>query len=224
LAGPTLNIVHTLQFISVAVLPLIFAITVHEAAHGWVASKLGDPTAKQLGRLTLNPLPHIDPVGTVILPIAMLVLSGFIFGWAKPVPVNIRNFREPRKDMAMVALAGPISNLMMALFWGLMWKLAVILPGSMHWFAVPLLLMGKIGIQFNFILLVLNLLPLPPLDGSRVLSWLLPTQLALKLDKIEPYGAFILIGLLLLGLWNVLIAPVTFFLSGLVEQILGLTT
>jgi Zn-dependent protease len=219
-----LNIVHTLQFISVAVLPLIFAITVHEAAHGWVASKLGDPTAKQLGRLTLNPLPHIDPVGTVILPIAMLVLSGFIFGWAKPVPVNIRNFREPRKDMAMVALAGPISNLMMALFWGLMWKLAVILPGSMHWFAVPLLLMGKIGIQFNFILLVLNLLPLPPLDGSRVLSWLLPTQLALKLDKIEPYGAFILIGLLLLGLWNVLIAPVTFFLSGLVEQILGLTT
>jgi len=219
-----LNIVHTLQFISVAVLPLIFAITVHEAAHGWVASKLGDPTAKQLGRLTLNPLPHIDPVGTVILPIAMLVLSGFIFGWAKPVPVNIRNFREPRKDMAMVALAGPISNLMMALFWGLMWKLAVILPGSMHWFAVPLLLMGKIGIQFNFILLVLNLLPLPPLDGSRVLSWLLPTQLALKLDKIEPYGAFILIGLLLLGLWNVLIAPVTFFLSGVVEQILGLTT
>lgn len=219
-----MNIVHTLQFISVAVLPLIFAITVHEAAHGWVASKLGDPTAKQLGRLTLNPLPHIDPVGTVILPIAMLVLSGFIFGWAKPVPVNIRNFREPRKDMAMVALAGPISNLMMALFWGLMWKLAVILPGSMHWFAVPLLLMGKIGIQFNFILLVLNLLPLPPLDGSRVLSWLLPTQLALKLDKIEPYGAFILIGLLLLGLWNVLIAPVTFFLSGLVEQILGLTT
>jgi Zn-dependent protease len=224
LVGPTLNIVHTLQFISVAVLPLIFAITVHEAAHGWVASKLGDPTAKQLGRLTLNPLPHIDPVGTVILPIAMLVLSGFIFGWAKPVPVNIRNFREPRKDMAMVALAGPISNLMMALFWGLMWKLAVILPGSMHWFAVPLLLMGKIGIQFNFILLVLNLLPLPPLDGSRVLSWLLPTQLALKLDKIEPYGAFILIGLLLLGLWNVLIAPVTFFLSGVVEQILGLTT
>lgn len=224
MVGPTLNIVHTLQFISVAVLPLIFAITVHEAAHGWVASKLGDPTAKQLGRLTLNPLPHIDPVGTVILPIAMLVLSGFIFGWAKPVPVNIRNFREPRKDMAMVALAGPISNLMMALFWGLMWKLAVILPGSMHWFAVPLLLMGKIGIQFNFILLVLNLLPLPPLDGSRVLSWLLPTQLALKLDKIEPYGAFILIGLLLLGLWNVLIAPVTFFLSGLVEQILGLTT
>ena len=219
-----MNIVHTLQFISVAVLPLIFAITVHEAAHGWVASKLGDPTAKQLGRLTLNPLPHIDPVGTVILPIAMLVLSGFIFGWAKPVPVNIRNFREPRKDMAMVALAGPISNLMMALFWGLMWKLAVILPGSMHWFAVPLLLMGKIGIQFNFILLVLNLLPLPPLDGSRVLSWLLPTQLALKLDKIEPYGAFILIGLLLLGLWNVLIAPVTFFLSGVVEQILGLTT
>jgi len=224
LVGPTLNIVHTLQFISVAVLPLIFAITVHEAARCWVASKLGDPTAKQLGRLTLNPLPHIDPVGTVILPIAMLVLSGFIFGWAKPVPVNIRNFREPRKDMAMVALAGPISNLMMALFWGLMWKLAVILPGSMHWFAVPLLLMGKIGIQFNFILLVLNLLPLPPLDGSRVLSWLLPTQLALKLDKIEPYGAFILIGLLLLGLWNVLIAPVTFFLSGLVEQILGLTT
>jgi len=213
-----------LQFISVAVLPLIFAITVHEAAHGWVASKLGDPTAKQLGRLTLNPLPHIDPVGTIILPIAMLVLSGFIFGWAKPVPVNTRNFREPRKDMAMVALAGPASNLMMALFWGLMWKLAMILPDSMYWFAVPLLLMGKIGIQFNFILLVLNLLPLPPLDGSRVLSWMLPTQLALKLDKIEPYGAFILIGLLYLGLLKAVIAPMTYFFSGLVEQLLGLTT
>lgn len=219
-----MNITQTLQFISVAVLPLVFAITVHEAAHGWVASKLGDPTAKQLGRLTLNPIPHIDPVGTIILPIAMLLLSGFIFGWAKPVPVNIRNFQEPRKDMALVALAGPASNLMMALFWGLMWKLAVILPDSMHWFAVPLLLMGKIGITFNLILMVLNLLPLPPLDGSRVLSWLLPTQLALKLDKIEPYGAFILIGLLLLGLWNMLITPVTFFFSGLIEQILGLTT
>ena len=219
-----MNITQTLQFISVAVLPLVFAITVHEAAHGWVASKLGDPTAKQLGRLTLNPIPHIDPVGTIILPIAMLLLSGFIFGWAKPVPVNIRNFHEPRKDMALVALAGPASNLMMALFWGLMWKLAVMLPDSMHWFAVPLLMMGKIGITFNLILMVLNLLPLPPLDGSRVLSWLLPTQLALKLDKIEPYGAFILIGLLLLGLWDRLIAPVTFFFSGLIEQILGLTT
>ena len=219
-----MNITQTLQFISVAVLPLVFAITVHEAAHGWVASKLDDPTAKQLGRLTLNPIPHIDPVGTIILPIAMLLLSGFIFGWAKPVPVNIRNFQEPRKDMALVALAGPASNLMMALFRGLMWKLAVILPDSMHWFAVPLLLMGKIGITFNLILMVLNLLPLPPLDGSRVLSWLLPTQLALKLDKIEPYGAFILIGLLLLGLWNMLITPVTFFFSGLIEQILGLTT
>lgn len=219
-----MNITQTLQFISVAVLPLVFAITVHEAAHGWVASKLGDPTAKQLGRLTLNPIPHIDPVGTIILPIAMLLLSGFIFGWAKPVPVNIRNFQEPRKDMALVALAGPASNLMMALFWGLMWKLAVILPDSMHWFAVPLLLMGKIGITFNLILMVLNLLPLPPLDGSRVLSWFLPTQLALKLDKIEPYGAFVLIGLLLLGLWDMLIAPVTFFFSGLIEQMLGLTT
>ncbi len=218
-----MNIVQTLQFISVAVLPLIFAITVHEAAHGWVAFKRGDSTAKQLGRLTLNPLPHIDPVGTIILPLAMLLLSGFIFGWAKPVPVNVRNLREPRKDMALVALAGPASNLLMALFWGGMWKLAMILPDSMRWFAVPLLLMGKIGISFNLILMVLNLLPLPPLDGSRVLSWLLPTSLALKLDKIEPYGAFILIGLLMLGLWNVLIAPVTFFFSDLIEQILGLT-
>ncbi len=213
-----------LQVISVAVLPLIFAITVHEAAHGWVASRLGDPTARHLGRLTLNPIPHIDLVGTIILPIAMLLLSGFIFGWAKPVPVNIRNFQEPRKDMALVALAGPASNLIMALFWGLMWKLAVILPDSMRWFAVPLLLMGKIGISFNLILMVLNLLPLPPLDGSRVLSWLLSTPLALKLDKIEPYGAFILIGLLFLGLWNIVISPITIFFSGLIEQILGLTT
>jgi Zn-dependent protease len=218
------DIIQTLQFLSVAVLPLVFAITAHEAAHGWVASKLGDPTARQLGRLTLNPFPHIDLVGTVILPIAMLLFSGFIFGWAKPVPVNIRNFQEPRKDMAMVALAGPASNLLMALFWGLAWKLAMVLPVSMHWFAVPLLLMGKIGITFNLILMVLNLLPLPPLDGSRILAWFLPPRLAFQLDKIEPYGAFILIGMLLLGLWNVVIAPVTFFLSGIIEQILGLTT
>lgn len=217
-----LDIMQTIQMISVAALPLIFAITVHEAAHGWVASRRGDPTARQLGRLTLNPLPHIDPVGTIILPIAMLLMSGFIFGWAKPVPVNTRNFREPRKDMALVALAGPASNLLMAVFWGLVWKLALLLPGSMHWFAVPMLLMGKIGITFNLILMVLNLLPLPPLDGSRVLTWLLPPRLAIKLDIIEPYGVFILIGLLFMGLWNVLISPVTLFLTGLIEQMLGL--
>ncbi len=214
---------NTIQFLSVAILPMIFAITVHEAAHGWVASKLGDPTARQLGRLTFNPIPHIDPIGTLLVPTVMLVMGGFIFGWAKPVPVNMRNFQHPRRDMAMVAVAGPASNLLMALLWGLLWKLTILLSGMLGNFAVPLLLMAKIGIFLNLLLMVLNLLPLPPLDGGRVLTWVLPPRWASMLDQIEPFGIVILIALLYFGLWQKVIQPVTGFFTTLIEHLLGIS-
>ncbi len=213
---------NAVQYLSVALLPLVFAITLHEAAHGWVANRLGDPTARLQGRLSFNPLRHIDPVGTILVPMALLLLSGFIFGWAKPVPVDTRNLRHPRRDMALVALAGPGANLLMAIAWGLVGRLAFMLPASLAWAAVPLALMGKIGLFLNLILMVLNLLPLPPLDGSRVLAWLLPPRAAEWLDRIEPYGILILLGLLYLGLWQKLIGPLTTLLAALLQTWLGL--
>ena len=213
---------NAVQCLSVAPLPLVFAIPLHEAAHGWVANRLGDPTARLQGRLSFNPLRHIDPVGTILVPMALLLLSGFIFGWAKPVPVDTRNLRHPRRDMALVALAGPGANLLMAIAWGLVGRLAFMLPASLAWAAVPLALMGKIGLFLNLILMVLNLLPLPPLDGSRVLAWLLPPRAAEWLDRIEPYGILILLGLLYLGLWQKLIGPLTTLLAALLQTWLGL--
>ncbi len=213
---------NVVQLVSVAILPLILAITVHEAAHGWVAYRLGDPTAKSQGRLTFNPLPHIDLIGTIVVPMVLLLLGGFIFGWAKPVPVDLRNFKRPRHDMAIVALAGPTSNLLMALAWGMVVKLAIVLPESLHWMTLPLILMGKIGMTLNIILAVLNFLPLPPLDGSRILAWLLPTQGALMLDRIEPYGIFILIGLLYLGIWDKLISPLVNAVNAMMMTALSL--
>ncbi len=213
---------NAVQYLSVALLPLVFAITLHEAAHGWVANRLGDPTARLQGRLSFNPLRHIDPVGTILVPMVLLMLSGFIFGWAKPVPVDTRNLRHPRRDMALVALAGPGANLLMAIAWGLVGRLALMLPVSLAWAAVPLALMGKIGLLLNLILMVLNLLPLPPLDGSRVLAWLLPARAAQWLDRIEPYGILILLGLLYLGLWQKLIGPLTTLLAALLQTWLGL--
>lgn len=217
-----MDIANAVQLVSVAILPLVLAITVHEAAHGWVANRLGDPTAKQLGRLTFNPIPHIDLVGTVVVPIAMMLLSGFIFGWAKPVPVNTRNFSKPREFMALVAAAGPLSNLLMAVFWGVVIKIATLLPESMRTIAVPMVLMGKLGLTFNLILMILNLLPLPPLDGSRVLAWLVPPSVAQMLDRIEPYGVYILIGLLVLGLWPAVIGPMVSAATAILGNILGL--
>ena len=216
------DLAATIQYIAVAAIPLIFAITVHEAAHGWVANKLGDNTARAMGRLTFNPIPHIDPVGTIILPLLMMLTTGFIFGWAKPVPVDLRNLSDPRRDWAIISVAGPLSNLIMAMIWALVWKLTFLLPQSMIYVALPLALMAKIGITFNIILMVLNLLPLPPLDGSRVLAWLLPPSLAMKLDQIEPYGVFILIGLLYFGLWGYIIGPMTTFFVSLIAHLFSL--
>lgn len=208
------------QKIAIWALPLIFAITLHEVAHGFVASLFGDQTARLSGRLTLNPIKHIDPVGTIVVPLIMLLVSNFIFGWAKPVPVDQRNLHHPRRDMAIVALAGPVSNLLMALFWGLIGKLGIYLEhGGNGWLGVPLNYMGFAGIMINVALAVLNLIPLPPLDGGKVLSSLLPRRADYYLSMIEPYSFFILVFLLVTGLLNSIMAP---FFSLLVYAIVNL--
>ena len=211
------------QVIVVSILPILFAITVHEVAHGWVAKRFGDPTAQRLGRLTLNPFKHIDPVGTVLIPALLLLLkAGFLVGWAKPVPVTWENLRHPKRDMVFVAIAGPAANLLMAFFWGAVAKLATVLPASVDWAAVPLQLMGEIGITINVLLMVFNLLPLPPLDGGRVAVGLLPGPLAWQLSRVEPYGFFILLGLMAFGVLLFIIQPFTNFMTGLVHMVVGL--
>ena len=180
-----------IQTVTIAAIPILFAITLHEAAHGYVARHFGDMTAYQQGRISLNPMRHIDPVGTVLLPLLTLVLGGVLFGWAKPVPVNFSALRNPKKDMFWVAIAGPASNLVMALGWALLFKIPSSFPEN--YFAEPLMGMAVIGIKINVVLLVLNLLPLPPLDGGRVAVSLLPHRQAYQLSRIEPYGMVILI-------------------------------
>ena len=196
-----------IQKIAVMVLPVLFAITVHEAAHGWMASRHGDQTARMLGRVTLNPLKHIDPVGTVLVPLLMYLFTGFLFGWAKPVPVTFRNLDRPKRDMGLVAAAGPLSNLVMAIFWALVVKLATLFPDA-RWIALPLVLMGAAGVFINLILMALNMLPIPPLDGGRVLASLLPGRQAAAFSRIEPYGLLIVILLLVTGYLGLLIWPV----------------
>jgi len=182
---------------------------------------LGDPTADRLGRLTLNPLKHIDLVGTILVPVLLIVTAGIAIGWAKPVPVTWENLRHPKRDMALVALAGPVSNLLMAIFWGLVIKISLSLPVSAQWIVEPLIYMGKFGI-FNVILMVFNLLPIPPLDGGRVATGLLPGPWAWQLSRLEPYGFFIIIGLLMTGaLWFIL-DPIRLVVTRLVIALVGL--
>lgn len=224
-----MNVAMGLQLISVIALPLIFAITLHEAAHGWVAHRLGDHTAWMLGRVTLNPLKHIDLLGTIIVPIVMLLMSGFMFGWAKPVPVNWEALRHPKRDMAWVAIAGPAANLVMALIWAFVAKLSLYAlnlgpSGSIsHTVASYFELAGKYGIFLNCILLILNLIPIPPLDGSRVVSSLLSPRLAYQYGKIEPFGIWILIGLLFLGVLGHILQTPTLWLMQNIVQLFQLT-
>lgn len=184
-----------IQRIVVWILPVIFAITVHEVAHGWMAKRYGDKTADQQGRLSLNPLKHIDPVGTIIIPgLLLITFTGFIFGWAKPVPVDARNFKNPKKAMMMVALAGPLSNLLMAIGWALLARVGVSI--EMEFISLPLIYSGVAGITINLVLALINMLPIPPLDGSRILSGLLPDYWAWRFNQLERWGFLILLLLL----------------------------
>ena len=200
-----MNELNIIQAIALFAIPVIFAVTVHEASHGYVANYYGDKTAKMLGRLTLNPIKHIDLFGTILVPLGLILLSApFLFGWAKPVPVDPRNLKKPRPQLAVIALAGPVSNLIMALFWACICKLAIAVPSN---FSGPLFHMGVAGIKINFILMLLNLLPLPPLDGSKVLNNFLKGRAAIFYDRIEPYGFLILLFLLATGVLNKLLIP-----------------
>lgn len=209
-----MNELSLIQQISIIALPVIFAVTVHEAAHGWVADKLGDKTARALGRVTFNPLPHIDLVGTIILPIGLYALSslaggaGLLFGWAKPVPVMVERLGNPRRDSALVALAGPGANLLMAVLWGILARLGAENSTTLGQFAEPMVYMGLFGILINLFLMILNLLPILPLDGGRVLNSLLPPILAQKYTKLEPFGIIILLVLLVAGILGPIIMPV----------------
>jgi Zn-dependent protease len=205
------QILHTISYMG---LPLLFAMVLHEYAHGWVANRCGDPTAKLQGRLTMNPLAHIDPFGTIILPLLCLLMpGGFFLGWAKPVPVDPRNMGQPRRDMALVAAAGPAMNLALAVGSALLFALILSFDPtigsaqstseepSSTWhqmFLQPIAAMSIYSVLINVLLMLFNLLPLPPLDGGRILTSLLPDTAAMALRRVEPYGMFILMGLIIL--------------------------
>ena len=209
------------QIIAIAVIPTLFAITVHEVAHGWAAKHLGDPTAERLGRLTLNPFKHIDPVGTVLVPVLLLMVAGVAIGWAKPVPVTWENLRHPKRDMALVAAAGPGANLLMAIAWGVLGKISTLMPDAVGWVAEPLAYMAVWGIFINVLLMVFNLLPLPPLDGGRVAVGLLPGPWAWRLSRLEPYGFMIIIVLMATGVLWFIINPLRVAVQQLVAFLVG---
>lgn len=191
-----------IQNIIIWSIPVIFAITFHELAHGYVANIFGDGSAKMMGRITLNPLKHIDPVGTILVPLILYLTTGFVFGWARPVPVNFNALNNPKRDMIFVALAGPFANLIMAFIW--LFFMFFIETYNLQ----PLSNMAVIGMQINLILMIFNLLPIPPLDGARIISGLLPNNLSYYYNRLEEYGLYVILGLLLLGVFDNIILPI----------------
>jgi Zn-dependent protease len=214
-----MDVNHVLQTFAIYALPVLFAITLHEAAHGYVARHFGDMTAHAQGRISLNPLRHIDLIGTLLVPLAILFASGgnFLFGWAKPVPVNYSALKKPRQHMAWVAAAGPGANLAMALAWAALLKVAVLLPASQP--AEFLELMSQAGILVNLIFMFLNLLPIPPLDGGRILTSLLPSRAAWRFAKIEPWGLPILLVLLVTNVLSGMLGPLVYVSGALIRAI-----
>jgi Zn-dependent protease len=217
---------NLVQTIAIYALPVIFAITLHEAAHGYVARHFGDNTAFMLGRVSLNPLRHIDMVGTIAVPLLILTVSklfggaGILFGWAKPVPVDFHALRHPKRDMLWVAAAGPAANLVMAIGWALLMKAAQVFPQGM--FSLPMMLMAEAGIAVNIVLMVLNLLPILPLDGGRIAVSLLPERLALGYARLEPFGFPILLLLLFTNVLGVIMLPMVQASIGLIEAVFHL--
>lgn len=237
----------TLQKIAVYILPVILAITVHEAAHALTARYCGDNTAYAYGRVSLNPIKHIDIFGTILFPLIGIILGGFIFGWAKPVPVNYSNLYNPKRDIFLVAGAGPLSNLLMAILWAIVLKLAYImhiygaynlpdgvnsvfnlsilsqdinLSSAINYFTVPLILMAKFGVMINIVIMIINLLPILPLDGGRMLLTLLPYRFGVKFAALEKYGLFIVIGLMLFGVFDLLITPAVNYVNYILFKML----
>jgi Zn-dependent protease len=213
----------TVQKIFIWLIPILLAITLHEAAHGFVAYRLGDDTAKKAGRITLNPFKHVDLVGTIILPVVLFMTTSFIFGWAKPVPVVAEKLRSPKRDMALVALAGPLSNFIMALLWMAAVKLGISLAQHDIYAGFPLLYMGKSGVMINLILMVLNLFPIPPLDGSRVLAFLLPTPWDRRFNQLHPLIGFMIILLLIsTGILSTVMTPPLTWLQEMLVTVFAL--
>ena len=216
-----MDFASTLRNLIIAAIPILIAITFHEVAHGFVANKFGDPTAKMMGRLSFNPLVHIDPIGTVVVPVMLFILSNgsFIFGTAKPVPVNFYNLRRPRRDSAIVSAAGPVMNIMIAFISILLYILIqVIFPPSLssaftQKIMTPLVIMIQYSISFNIFIAAFNLFPVPPLDGGRIVTSLLPTKYSYHFSKLEPYGILIVLALWFTGIAHYIIVPIQAFIE-----------
>ncbi len=213
-------VIEFIRQVSIYAIPLLIAVIAHEVAHGWVAEKLGDPTARLMGRISFNPLVHIDPLGTIILPaFLLLVHSPFLFGWARPVPVNFSNLRGGRSSTAWVALAGPLTNLMLAAVSGLLYHVVIFgyqtgwwARGAAAMVAEPVFLMARFSIVFNLVLMVINLFPIPPLDGGRILVGVLPRNLAWQVSRLERFGMLIIVAFIATGLWDRVMTPILSFL------------
>ncbi len=202
-----MNGIEFIQQVALWAIPSIYAITMHEATHGWVASKLGDKSAFMMGRVSLSPFRHIDPVGTIIVPLALLFLGGVLFGWAKPVPINEHALKNPKRDIVLVALAGPMANFLMAILWALCLKFSLYLQDIGFEYYMIVYSMSQIGIIINVVIGLFNLIPIPPLDGSKIIYSLLNKRAKFFYSRIEPFGLIIIVALLVSGILSSALGP-----------------